>query len=127
MVKFSVPLEVWISANKKFILNLNNYRNTHYQTLNKAKQEYAKLISPLIPIFKADKVRVEYVLYTKTKRKIDISNPCCIADKFVCDVLVDKGCIPDDDYRHVVEVKYAYGGIDPKDPRVEVTIIDGNS
>ena len=122
MVKFSVPLEVWISANKKFILNLNNYRNTHYQTLNKAKQEYAKLISPLIPNFKADKVRVEYVLWTKTKRKTDIGNVLSIVQKFVEDVIVDGGHLPDDNYTVIPDVRYRFGGIDPKDPRVEITI-----
>ena len=40
----SVPLVVSTSKNKKFILNLNNYRNAHYFILNTAKVKFKEMI-----------------------------------------------------------------------------------
>lgn len=129
-MKFSAPLEVRYQTGKsasckwyKFILNLNNYRNTHGQVLGHAKRAYKDLIWDLIPEGRFDKpVTITYVYYAKTKRKIDVSNPCCIIDKFVCDVLVDKGVLIDDNYEYVNTVVYVWGGVDKENPRVEVEI-----
>ncbi len=38
-----------MSAGKKFILNLNNYRNAHHFTLNKAKKLYSQLVVNQLP------------------------------------------------------------------------------
>mgnify|MGYP003643022301 CR=1 FL=1 len=91
-IKISLPLEVYYSKNKKFILNLNNYRNAYY------------------------------TYYSKTKRRIDISNPCSIIDKFACDALVKAGIIKDDSFEQVQAVVYKFGGFDKENPRCELIV-----
>ena len=124
MIKLNLPLEIPISASKKFILNLNNYRNTHYHSLNKSKVNYAELVSSLLGdnTKTYDQIKLTYTYYPKDKRKRDISNICSIVDKYFCDSLVELGIIPDDNYEHLKEVKYVFGGIDRENPRVEVII-----
>ena len=87
MVTMILPLEVYYSKNKKFILNLNNYRNAHYRILSSAKRIYSEnLVAELNewslkPKFK-NPVTLEYVYYAKSNRRVDVSNPCSIIDKF---------------------------------------------
>lgn len=42
--EFVAPLKVIKTKTKDFILNLNNYRNAHYQVLNKTKVEFCTLM-----------------------------------------------------------------------------------
>lgn len=129
-MKFNVPLEVSFQTGKsakckwyKFILNLNNYRNAHHRTLAPAKTAYKDLIWNNIPdVVMLRPVEVIYTLYAKTRRRTDISNPCSIIDKFVCDALVEKGVIPDDDYNVVKKVTYLWGGVDKDNPRCEIEL-----
>ena len=117
------PLEVWVSSNKKFILNLNNYRNTHFRVLTKAKKEYSALLAPQLRNKQCfDKVKLTYTLYPKTARILDVSNPCSIIDKFACDALVQNGVLPDDNYKHVVEISFKFGAVDKDNPRCELSI-----
>lgn len=67
-------------------------------------------------------IEITYYLYLGSKRMTDISNVCSIVDKYFCDVLVQEGKIPDDNYNHLVKVSYIFAGIDTKNPRVEVQI-----
>ena len=124
MIKFNLPLEIQISKNKKFILNLNNYRNTHYQSLNKSKVNYSEEVKSILGDIQEtfNQVRLIYTYFPKDKRKRDISNICSIVDKYFCDALVDLGLIPDDNFDHVKEVTYRFGEIDKNNPRVEVVI-----
>ena len=56
------PLRVPAGKND-FILNLNNYRNEHYQTLNKAKIAYKQLIhNQVVKLPKMNKIIVIVVL-----------------------------------------------------------------
>ena len=86
-------------AAKKFALNLNVYRNTHYQTLSQAK----RLFNPIIidACLKAKKIRVSYTLVRKDERKIDLMNVISIVDKFFLDWLVGNEYIPDDNCLNV--------------------------
>jgi len=124
IIKFSVPLHVEMPTRKKpkrkWYLNLNRYRNTHFLVLAKAKRDYADTID--IPKFKADKIRVTYWFYPKDARLTDTRNVTTIIDKFLMDAIVTRGYLPDDNYNHV-----CYGGddfveIDRVNPRVEVEI-----
>lgn len=91
-------------GNKKFSLNLNDYRNTHYQVLNKAKIIFKNqlLINyPELAQIKAQKVEIEYYIERCDNRKFDMMNIISIVDKFFCDALVESGCIHDDNYNYV--------------------------
>lgn len=119
----NLPLEVQLSKNKKFILNMNNYRNAHYQTLNKAKKIYDQGIRPMIVgVRLPSEIEITYTYYAASKRRVDIANPCSIIDKFFSDSLVNCGCIEDDDVKHLKKVSYVWGGYDKENPRVDVTI-----
>lgn len=123
------PLEVVYGASKKtgkeykFRLNLNQYRNTHYIILNKAKAAYKDLMKIQIDRLPSlNQVRIEYKVFPATKRIFDLSNVCTVVDKFLCDALVELGKLPDDNFNHLPEIIYSYGSVDKDNPRVEVSI-----
>lgn len=92
-------------GNKRFALNLNVYRNAHYQVLNKAKIIFKNQLLadyPEIQRIKAHQVEIEYYIDRCDKRKFDTMNIISIVDKFFLDALVEFGCIPDDNYNYVL-------------------------
>ena len=114
------PLFVMVSSRKKFILNLNNYRNLNRFSLNKAKKAYfqdVKYQVSKLPIWQ--RVAVKFTMYPRDNRTIDTSNVCSIHDKFLMDVIVTMGKLPDDDYHHDIKKVYLFGCVDRQNPRVE--------
>ena len=90
------PVRV-IVGKYKIALNLNRYRNLHYQLNNKTKQMYNLLLHDQLIDIKIERpVRLELELYRKGRRIVDSSNTYCIVEKFFCDAMVKYGCIPDD-------------------------------
>jgi len=133
MVTLILPLEVFYSKKKKFILNLNNYRNAHYRVLSIAKKTYSDdLVEMIKNLFIKEKwddiprfdnpVDLEYVYYAKSNRRVDVSNPCSIIDKFTCDALVKVGILEDDSSKQIKSITYVYGGVDKENPRCRLTI-----
>lgn len=118
------PLRILKTKDKYFILNLNNFRNTHYQTLNKAKINYkAVMYDQIIKLPCYERVTIDYKLYPKSKRRTDIGNVISIHQKFFEDALVELGRIEDDDYTHIISSTQSFGEVDKYNPRVEITII----
>ena len=126
-MKIILPLYVQTTKSEtkkgKFILNLNNYRNTYFIKLNKAKVNYEKLVRKVLSKAKYKEVELEYTYFAKTRRKIDVSNPCSIIDKFTCDALTKAKFWEDDDIRTIKKVSYIWGGVDKENPRCELVII----
>ena len=119
----SLPLSIQQSKTKVFQLNLNIYRNAHYQTLNKVKVNFQEQVAPLLKnLPPLQQVSLSYELYPQSHRLCDVANICSVVDKFFSDALVNLGYIADDNYQHVLGVQYLFGSIDSKNPRVEVTI-----
>jgi hypothetical protein len=120
----SSPL--FIPKNKKgdkWYLNLNNYRNTHYQTSNNIKKEYKERISSLVqglPLF--NKVSISFHIYASNKRLFDIGNIASIHEKFFLDALVELGKLPEDNYLYIPETHTYFKGIDKENPRVDIII-----
>ncbi len=108
-----VPTVVGLSKSKNWILNLNNYRNAHYQTLNKAKVNFKYLVTKEISSLPAftEISSIEYILYRDSKRHCDVANVCSIVDKFFCDALVEAKKLPDDNYEFLKRISYQWGGI----------------
>lgn len=124
-MKLASPLSVMTSKTKKFYLNLNNYRNTHYAVLNKAKKVYKELMRPQIeklPLL--DTICIEYVVYPPTKRLFDIGNVTAVHKKFFEDALVELGVIEDDNYQFVLGSCERFGHIDKENPRVQINIVE---
>lgn len=100
--KFILPISVILPrkkvADKKIMLNLNIYRNLHFQVNNQLKE----LFKPIaLTHFKAEKIAITYLLEKTTKRKIDTMNVISIVDKFFLDWLVNNKYITDDTCKNV--------------------------
>ena len=118
-----LPWKIPLSVNKDFPINLNHYRNAHYQELNNAKIKFEKLVSPLLgSVLCMESCSLHYVIFPSSKRECDISNVCSIADKFFSDTLVSSGKITDDNFKIIPSITFSYGQVDPLNPRIEVTI-----
>lgn len=117
---------------KMFTLNLNQYRNTHPRLLNNAKIDYKHRVLEAMegvweqgnPITRP--VFLVFNYWAATKRKIDVSNPCSIIDKFGCDAITEAGFWPDDNNDFVKGVMYWFSGVDKNDPRCDLTIYDAD-
>lgn len=116
------PLRVAVGK-KLFSLNLNIYRNEYYQTLNRAKSNYKKLIKEqLVGLVLNPPVTIIYTYYPPDKRVSDLGNVLPIHSKFFEDALVESGYLKDDNYKYINQVIYQFGSIDKGNPRVEVEI-----
>jgi hypothetical protein len=101
--EFIIPSRVQV-GNKVFALNLNGYRNAHFQTLNNAKKNFKVLLYntyPEILSIRAQSVIVQYKITPHNKRLFDTQNIISVVDKFFLDALVEAGTIPDDNYKVV--------------------------
>lgn len=123
--EWTVTSPLYIVKNKKgdkWYLNQNNYRNTHYQSLNNFKKKYKKLMEPRIahlPWF--NKVSITLHIYARDKRLFDIDNIASVHLKFFLDSLTEAH-IEDDNYKFIPETHAYFKGIDKDNPRVEIII-----
>ena len=115
-------IEIGVKKKRKVYLNLNTYRNLHYQTNNQVKRAYSALIGKQIPKVSYDNIKITYTLYIGTLGEVDISNVCSIVDKFFCDAMVTRGVIVDDNYKFLKEVVYKFGDLDRENPRVMIDV-----
>ena len=109
---------------KKNHLNLNTYRNLHFQSLNNGKKKFKNLIKEdalKLPVFN-NPVKLEYLYFLRDKRLVDVGNIHSVVEKYFLDALVELGRIEDDNYQYVIGASYYFGGIDKDNPRCEVTI-----
>lgn len=122
-----LPLEVYVKR-KKFILNLNNYRRTHYHLLNRFKTAYAgfvwaelgeqrRLALDIDPPY-----RFIYTLFQGNQRHVDVENPLSVISKFTNDVLQAEGLIPEDNHDVIREIVFRWGGVDVENPRADLRI-----
>lgn len=124
-MKFISPLKVLASKVKYFILNLNQYRNTHYRVLNTCKINYKDHIkSQIVTSPKFKKVVCMYKVYAATKRSFDLGNVCSVHEKFFEDAFVELGKLEDDNIDFIPLVIYMGCGIDKENPRVEVEVME---
>ena len=122
MLKVMAPLRVQVGK-KWFVLNLNQYRNTHFHVLNKAKILYKEAIqSQVDALSNVDKVIIHYMLFPKDKRLCDLDNVLAIHAKFFQDALTESGKIKDDNYMYVIGSTFELGKIDKLNPHVQIII-----
>ncbi len=111
---------------RKYHLNMNNYRNWHYQTSNKLKVRYKEIAEDRLMERGMDIIRnpvdLSFFMYRGDNRKIDRSNVCSIHEKFFCDALVELGFITDDEDKYITSTHYYSGGLDKANPRVDIVI-----
>lgn len=130
MYKVSLPLFIKVSKNTKFYLNLNKYRNAHFHTLNTAKRVFKDIAEKELKKTNLPRmireISIEYIYYNGTKAKSDIANVCSVVDKFFSDALVELGYLEDDNYEHLKNIKFTYGGLCRENPRVDIIITIGS-
>lgn len=121
-----IPSPLYIIQNKKgkkWYLNLNNYRNTHYQTCNSVKKKYTTaMLSKVNHLPKLNKIHITLAIHAKDRRKFDVDNIASIHTKFFLDTLVQAGVLVSDDYDHVPSTSTVFIGISKEDPRVDIII-----
>lgn len=113
MIVVELPFPQIKKKNKIGNLGINEYRNAYYRTLNEAKSNYAQICMLKLREHrrkKMERVKVTYLMHSKTKHRRDLSNFCSVVDKFFSDALVSAGIIKDDDVTTVVAVDYRFGG-----------------
>lgn len=123
-ITISLPLSVQVTKKKRWILNLNNFRNTHFRTLSKAKNTYTDVVCAIAPNinYKIIKCKIKYEYHHGTARRYDTANPCSVIDKFTCDALTHKGYWKDDDSNTISEISYESMAIDRDNPRCDMVI-----
>lgn len=123
----NLPLFVMLKRkrkkDKKYYLNLNVYRNTHFQILNQAKREFVEEVKKALVVNSIEyPLELRYTLYVATKRRIDLTNVVSVIDKFTQDALVVLGVIADDNVEYIQKVTAVFGGIDKHNPRCVLNI-----
>ena len=129
MAKYTVvaPVAVYLprktKKSKRVPISLNWYRNAHHRENNEVKKFYKSLLATQIrklPIF--IKPKITYRWFHASKREADLGNHTAVHQKFFEDALVELGRIGDDNYKYLVHNVQEFGGIDPKNPRVEIIL-----
>jgi Holliday junction resolvase RusA-like endonuclease len=121
----SMPLAVYLprktKADKKYMINLNGYRNWSFIESNQVKKAYAQIAKPKIEGLQFGlPIKLTFTLWKRDKRLIDRANPLCIHEKFWCDALTQFGAITDDNDKYIHSTRYYTGGIDRENPRVDI-------
>jgi hypothetical protein len=125
--EITIPVPIYVKVSKKntFSINLNEYRNAHFHVLNKAKIVFSQMIAPVLAtIPPMVSTKLHFKLFFGSNRDVDTSNVCSIVEKFFCDAIVDHGILEDDNRRFLIGSTSEFGGVDTKNPRVEVTFFD---
>lgn len=121
------PLHIQLTKNRKFILNLNNYRNMYFRTLNNSKIAYKATmkdqILDQIPV-PLNRIAIQYKVFKGDRRRFDVGNVASIHQKYFEDAIVELGRLPDDRHENVPLTFFSFGGISTDKPRVEITIYD---
>jgi hypothetical protein len=110
-----------ITKNKRFVFNMNQYRNAHYQTLNKAKRSMNTWIK-LLNIKKKFRKPVSFKYYITCKSNSDFANYGYVVDKFLQDALVKNGVLIDDSVSYVIDVRFKF--VKKGKLKVDVSISD---
>jgi hypothetical protein len=123
ILPLTVVLERKTKADKKMIINLNNYPHWHFITYNEIKKSFKDKLSDSLDGLKlSGPIEISYKLFKGSKRKSDRANVLAVQDKFFCDALAFYGCIDDDNDDVIVRQIFESTEIDLINPRVEAII-----
>lgn len=119
---FAVFLPRKTMADKKIAVNMNVYRNLHFQQQAQAKRIYTELMKEQLQGVTLEvPVDVTYKVYKPTKRRLDKMNVCSITSKFLLDAMSEFGVIPDDNDDYIKNELLLDSEKDKDNPRVVIT------
>lgn len=123
-IKVTLPISILSGKKKirKYHLNLNQYRNWHFQVSNNIKKQFKQEVKGFLDFSFYGKIQIEYTYFAPDARVRDLMNYITVVDKFFQDALVEEGCIDSDDTNTVVKIISIYGGVDRSNPRMEAVI-----
>ena len=126
---FKTPRYIYLprktKEDKKISLGTNWYRNAFRHELNDAKKIFKGLVKASVGDVKfKHPIKVSIAVGAENKRKFDLDNFSSVTFKFLCDALVELGCIPDDHYEHIVSLEVTFGGITKGKPPENLIIIE---
>ena len=123
-IKVTLPISILSGKKKirKYHLNLNQYRNWHFQVSNNIKKQFKQEVKGFLDFSFYGKIEIEYTYFAPDARVRDLMNYITVVDKFFQDALVEEGCIDSDDTNTVVKIISIYGGVDRSNPRMEAVI-----
>lgn len=107
---------------KELLVGLNNYRNWYHVLSNNVKRYYHELVAQKIGTNTFKKVTIHYDVYVR-RNGTDGPNIRSVIEKFFLDGMVVCGAIPDDNISYVIGDSSSYY-IDPRNPRIEITITE---
>lgn len=116
------------TKDKKVSINLNTYRNLHYQVNNQCKQIAKENIKRYLQETGQDHIRftgqvnTTFQLFKPSKRKGDKSNVYSVATKYFYDALVELGIIPDDNDDIIKQEILLPTELDRENPRIVITV-----
>jgi len=126
----ALPLSVIIprktKEDKVFMLNLNVYRNAHYQVMSDAKNLWKSIVEQILSGAHVDLPEppwiFHYTIFPGDGRGFDVGNVAPAIQKFTDDALQELGVIKNDNYKFIRENRHKFGAIDRENPRCELRI-----
>ncbi len=127
MIKVVCPLYVMLERktkpDKKIFVNMNTYRNLHFQINNKVKVKYKEsVIEQLKGVTIKTPVEITYKVYKARNNKLDKMNVVSVTSKYLLDAITELGCWTDDNDDFVKTETIMPTEVDREKPRVEVFI-----
>jgi hypothetical protein len=126
MIIDNIPTYIYVSKNKKVALNMNTYRNLHFQANNKAKHNLMvaiKMNGDFNGELPQPPYQFVYTIFRKDRKRADLMNIGSVVDKFLSDALVTLGYIADDNTDIIKKVTVIDGGIDKQNPHAKLEIL----
>ena len=126
-MELTLTLPIYIKTSKKKreqLVSLNWFRNAHYQTKDKIKKTYHKMIFEQLRGVKYtfDKqIQVKYQLFYKNPNS-DLMNVVSVIDKFLLDALQECNVISNDNMKKYVYCEAKVGKKDIENPRLVCVI-----
>jgi len=118
-----IVLERKTKPDKKIFVNMNTYRNLHFQINNQVKIKYKELLKEqLIGVKIKTPVEITYKVYKARNNNLDKMNVVSITSKYLLDAITELGCWTDDNDDFVKTEIIMPTELDRKKPRVEVFI-----
>lgn len=127
MIKIDCPVHIIVprktKKDKKYSLNLNQYRNWKFVVSNMLKDTFSEVMRDVLSDVKVkDELYISYKYYKGSNRRSDKNNVISIVDKFLCDSLVKYNIIPDDNDNIIISTCGYPTEVDKNNPRVEARL-----